>query len=181
VQDARPDQPAAADLQAIRLRQVEDAVVALVPILQALADLRLGGAGVEAHERVREIVADVVVLRREVIALGLALLLDQRRLLARLVHVVRDRAHVVEEFGIDRPLLVLVQIDSPMIAAPSSATASASVQRWPAWTTVAESFVRRAIVVGGGRGRAEPALVDPAAVQPEGVQVLRVEFERLPG
>ena len=77
------DEPAGAGLQAVGLGEIEDAVVALVPVLEALADLRLGGAGFEAEEGVGEVVADVVVLRREVVALGLALLADERGLLVR--------------------------------------------------------------------------------------------------
>ena len=78
--------------------EVENAVVAFVPIREALAHLRLGRAGLEAHEGVREIVADVVVLRRKIITLRLAFLPDQLGLFGVLVHVMRDGAHVVEEF-----------------------------------------------------------------------------------
>ena len=62
VQYAGRDQPAGAGLEAIGLGEIKDAVVALVPILQTLAHLRLGGAGFEAHEGVREIVAHTIVL-----------------------------------------------------------------------------------------------------------------------
>ena len=83
VQDARADEPAGAGLQAIGAGEIEDAVVAFVPIFEAFADLRLGRAGLEAHEGVGEIVADVVVLRREIIGFRLAFLADQPRLLLR--------------------------------------------------------------------------------------------------
>ena len=108
VEDARVDEPAGAGLEAIGLGEIEDAVVALVPVFEALADLRLGRAGLEAHEGVGEIVADVVVLRREVIGLRLAFLADELRLLGALVHVMRNRPHVVEELRVDRPLAVLL-------------------------------------------------------------------------
>ena len=98
VKNARIDEPAGAGLETVGLREIEDAVVALVPVLEAAADLRLGRARLEAHEGVGEIVADVVVLRREVIALGLAFLADEFGLRGRLVHVMRNRPHVVEEF-----------------------------------------------------------------------------------
>src|SRR5690606_11939159 len=74
MQHARRNQPAGAALQAIGLRQVEDAVVPLLPILEALAELVLGRSRLEPHERVAEVVVDIVVLRREVIALGLSFL-----------------------------------------------------------------------------------------------------------
>ena len=46
---------------------------------------------------------------------------------------------------------------------------------------VAQAFVGRAVVVGGGRGRGEPAFVDAAAVQAEGVEVFGWSLSRLPG
>ena len=108
MQHAGGNHPARAGLQAIGLRQVEDAVVALVPVLQAAADVGLGRARLQAHERVVEMVLGGVELRREVVALGLALLAGQRGVLVLLVHVVRDGAHVVEELRVDRPALVLL-------------------------------------------------------------------------
>src|SRR5205807_5223410 len=98
VEDARADEPAGAGLEAIRLREIKDAVVALVPILKTLPHLRLRRAGFEAEESVRKIVAHVVVLRRKVVTLRLAFLADQLRLFLALVHMMRDRPHVVEEF-----------------------------------------------------------------------------------
>src|ERR1041384_5667001 len=82
-------------------------VVAGVPRRSAEADNILAGPRLEGEERVREVVAGVVELRREVVALGLALLADFFRLLIVLVHVAGDRAEVVEELRVDRPALVL--------------------------------------------------------------------------
>ncbi len=107
VQHAGRNQPARAALQPVGPRQIENAVVALAPIFQALADLRLRGARLQAHERVGEVVVDVVELRREVVALRLAFLADELGVLESLVHVVRDRAHVVEELRVHGPAVVL--------------------------------------------------------------------------
>ena len=107
VQHAGRNQPAGAALQPVRPRQIENAVVALAPIFEALADLGLRRARLQAHERVGEIVVDVVELRREVVALGLAFLADELGVLEALVHVVRDRAHVVEELRVHGPAVVL--------------------------------------------------------------------------
>ena len=87
---------------------IEDAVVALVPVLQAAHDVVLRRAGFEAEEGVGEIVADGVELRWKVIRLRFALLPDLGRLRVVLVHVVRDRPQVVEELAVDRPALVLL-------------------------------------------------------------------------
>src|SRR5690242_18557886 len=50
VQHTGRDQPTGTSLQAIRTRQIEDAVVALAPILEALADVSLRRAWLKAHE-----------------------------------------------------------------------------------------------------------------------------------
>ena len=60
-------------------------------------------AGFETHERVRKIVIDLVVLRRKVVSLGLALLPDLRRELIALMQVMRNRAHVVEKLAEEIP------------------------------------------------------------------------------
>ena len=62
----------------------------LSPFLQSEAspNLRLGGAGLKPHKRVWEIVADAVVLGREVVRLGLSVPANQRGLRRILVHVV---------------------------------------------------------------------------------------------
>ena len=107
VQNAGVDLPPAAGLQLVRARVVEDAVVALVPALQAAAHVVARGAGVEAHEGVGKIVVLEVVLRREIVGLGLALLADARGELVVLVHVVRNRAEIVEELAEQVPAAVL--------------------------------------------------------------------------
>ena len=46
-----------------------------------------------------KVVFDLVVLRRKVIRLGFALAADQLRLRVGLMHVMRNRPHVVEELA----------------------------------------------------------------------------------
>ena len=106
VQNARVDLPSSARLQAIRLRMIQDAVVALVPAFQAAAHVVRRGARLQAHEGVREIVVLEIVLRREVVGLRLALLADLLRMLVHLVHVVRNRPQVVEELAEHVPAAV---------------------------------------------------------------------------
>jgi hypothetical protein len=64
---------------------------------------------------------------------------------------------------------------------PHSATACCKVKRLPAGHDVAQPFVRRAVFIGGGRGGGEPAFVDAAAVQAEGVEVIGMQFEAFAG
>ena len=172
-----PTEPAGAGLQAIGLGEVEDAVVALVPILDALADLGFGGAGFEAEEGVGEIVADVVVLRREVVGLRFAFLADELGLLGALVHVQGNRPHVVEELRIHRPLAIL--LPDGLADDGGAAIRDRLAQREPLFAddAVAEALVGHATLVGGlGRG-GEPALVNAAAVGAVGVGVVGVELD----
>jgi len=46
---------------------------------------------------------------------------------------------------------------------------------------VGQAFVGGAVVVGGFGGGSEPALVDTAAAQAEGVEIIRVQLEALTG
>ena len=77
----------------------QDSVVALVPVLETSPHVVLGGAGLEAHEGVWEIIFGQIVLRREVVSFRLAALAHQLSLSVALVHVMRDGPHVVEEFA----------------------------------------------------------------------------------
>ena len=108
MQYARWNQPAGSGFESVSLGEVKDTVVAFVPILQTPANLRFGGAGFEAHEGVGEIIAYVVMLRRKVVALGLAFLPDQLGLFRILVHVVWNGTHIVEELRVHRPLAVFI-------------------------------------------------------------------------
>jgi hypothetical protein len=113
VEKARAHQPAGAGLEPVGLREVQDAVVALVPIRQAGADLVLGGARLESEEGVGKVVAHIVVLGREVVGLRFAFLADEFRLFGALVHVMRDGPHVVEELRVDRPPPILAPDPAP--------------------------------------------------------------------
>src|SRR5438128_910019 len=97
------------------------------------------------------------------------------------MHVMRDRAHVVEEFGIDWPLLVL---PPDRLADNSSAEFLNRIferKSFAAVDSVAETFIGRAVIIGGRCGAAEPALINAASVQTKRVQILRVELEALAG
>ena len=177
VQHARGDQPAGAGLEAVRLGEVKDAVVPFIPALQALAEVFLRGARFQTHEGIRKVVAGPVELGREIIALGLPLAAELRGLLGVLVHVVGDRAEVVEELGVDRPFLVLrpegvadqlraVRVDGVLEG-----------ELVAVGDDVAQPLVGGRAVVGGGSRRTEPALVDPSTVGPQRVEVLRGQLE----
>ncbi len=102
-------QPACASLQSVRPREIQDSVVTSIPILEATSQILFGGPWLKPHEGVAKMVVNVVVLGREIVTFRLPLLPNKGRILLRLVHVMRDRAHVVEELGIDWPTTIAIE------------------------------------------------------------------------
>ena len=94
-------------LQAVGLGEIQNAVVAFVPAFEAAAHVVARGAGFEAHEGVGEMVVGEVVLRREVVGLGLALLSDAGGELVGLMQVMGNGTEVVEELAEQVPAAVL--------------------------------------------------------------------------
>ena len=139
------------------------------------------GARLQAHEGVVEVVLGGVQLRREVVALGLALLAGQRGVLGLLVHVVRDGAHVVEELRVDRPALVLLPdclADDPR---PGLLDGVAEQEPLALEDAVAQALVGGPALVGGLGRAGEPPLVDAAAMRAQGVPVGRGQLDPLAG
>ena len=91
-----------------------------------------------------------------------------------------DRPHVVEELGVDGPLLVL----RPDVLADDLRAQFrddvAQQELLLAGDAVAQPLVGRAAFVGGLGGGGEPAFIDAAAVRAEGVVIVRMEFEPSP-
>ena len=65
-----------------------------------------GGSWLQPQKCVREIIDHRVVLRWKVIPFRLSLLPNKLRMFVRLVHVVWDGSHVIEELCEDRPTLI---------------------------------------------------------------------------
>src|SRR5262249_49245348 len=82
---------------------IQNAIVALIPILQTAHDIIFGCAWLQTKERVREIVLNDVVLRREVISFGFSSFVDFFSKLVGLMHVMGDWAEVIEKFAEDIP------------------------------------------------------------------------------
>src|SRR5258708_4066730 len=106
MENARRHEPTRSWLQTIRLREVENAVVASVPSLEALANIFSRGAWLKAKVGMGEVAVGGIELRREVVTLRLALSAYEFGLLLTLMEVVRNGAEVVEELAIDRPAAV---------------------------------------------------------------------------
>src|SRR5262252_8887812 len=82
---------------------IQNAIVALIPILQTAHDIVFGCARLQTKERVRKIVLNDVVLRREVIRFRFTSLADFFGKLLALMHVMRDWPEVIEKFAEDIP------------------------------------------------------------------------------
>ena len=106
MQNARIDLPPGSRLQLVGSRVIQNAVVALIPALQAAPQSSLRRARLQPHERVREIVVLEVVLRREIVRFRLALLPHARGEFIVLVQVMRDRPQVVEELAQQVPAAI---------------------------------------------------------------------------
>ena len=177
VQDAWLHEPAGANFQPVCLGNIKDAVVARVPMFKAAAHIFLGGSRYEPHESVREIVANGVVLRRKVVRLGLAFASNQRGLSIILMHVVRNRPHVVKELRVHGPLGIFLP------QALADQFRARLTHRLPqreslvANHAVRKAFIRRAIIVCSFGGGTEPAFVDAAAVQSIGVRIRRMQLD----
>ena len=178
MENTRRHQPAGAGLQAVALAVVQDAVVPLVPALQAAADVDLGRAWLQAKEGIGEIVTDRVELRWKIVGLRLALLAHQVRLGVVLMHVMRNRSEIIEELAVDRPTFEAL----PDILADQARAflghGIAQRERPLAFDDdIAQALVRRGAFVRRGRGRGEPAFVDAAALGAERVEILRSQLD----
>src|SRR5262249_12922217 len=103
MKDSGIDLPARAGLQAVCAGMIENAVVAFVPDFQASNHIIFCRARLESKKRVWEIVLNYVVLPGKVVRLRLAFLADLPGELLTLMHVMRDRSEIVEEFAENVP------------------------------------------------------------------------------
>src|SRR4029079_12015854 len=97
----------ATNVQTICARVVQDAVVATAPALETPPHVVRSRTWLESHEGVGEAVLNLVVLRRKVVGLRLALAANELGVRITLVHVMRNGPHVVEELAEDVPTTLL--------------------------------------------------------------------------
>ena len=176
MQYARRNQPAGSGFESVSLGEVKDTVVAFVPILQTPANLRFGGAGLEAHKGVGEIIAYVVMLWRKVVAFRFALLAHQLGLLGILVHVVWNGTHIVEELRVHRPLAVFIPDTFADDVHAAFGYCLAQCEPVAPVHHVAQALVGDTTLIGRLGGRSKPALVNAAAVEAIGIGVIRVQL-----
>ena len=183
VQDAGIDLPSAAGFETVSAGVEKNSVVSAVPVLKAAVDIFFCGSGLEAHVGVGKVIAELVVLRREVVGFGLALLSDQLGELVALMHVMRNRAHVVEELAEQVPAaFALHDIGAEQKIAGAFDCIFQQEFAARVGMNIAEAFVRRGRrAIRGFRRRGEPALVDPAPVRAEGIDVIGMKLQPASG
>ena len=99
MQNARIDLPTSAGFKPVGPGMEQDAVIALVPVGQALTDLILRRARLKSHERMRKQIVLLVVLRRKVISFRLAFLACGLRDRVVLVKVMRNGSKIVKKLA----------------------------------------------------------------------------------
>src|ERR1035441_7482628 len=102
MQNARRHQPSGARLQPVRLREIQNVVIAAVPAREASTYIRFGRSRLKSEVSVRKVARGGVQLRRKVVALGLALAPHEFRLRLALMEMVGNRAEIVEELAVDQ-------------------------------------------------------------------------------
>ena len=166
VKNSGIDLPAGTWLEPVRAREKQDAVVSLAPVFEAAPHVGLRRTGLEAHERERKRIFNLVVLRRKVIRFGLALLSDQSREGVVLMEMMGNRPHVVEELAEQVPSAFALhrRVAEQQIAGFVDERLQEDA---PA---VCRPDVTQALVIGSAgavrcmRRRREPTLVDAAPV-----------------
>ena len=155
----------------------QDAVVALAPVFEAASHVGFRRARLEPHERERKRVFNLIVLRREVIRLGLAFLPDELRERIALVQMMRNRSHVVEKLAEQIPSALALH----RRRAEQQIAAFVDERLEQHARAVLRPHVAQPFVVRGPRAvrrvcrRREPALVDAAAVRAERVEIVGMQ------
>ena len=130
-----------------------------------------------------KLLSSLVVLRRKVVRLGLAAAADPLGVLVALVHVMRNRPHVVEELAEQVPAAFALhhRRSEQQIAGGFDRVFQLEARR-RLEPDVAEALVgRRArAVVGVRRGR-KPSLVDAAAMTAERIEIVGVQLQPAAG
>ena len=149
------------------------------PVLEAAPDVVFRRPRLQSHERVGEGVVDLVVLRRKVVGLRLALAPDELGVRIVLMHVMRDRSHVVEELTEDVPPAFLrhdVGANQRVTRHVDGLLQLESLSR-------VETHITQTLVSGrprpvvGVRRRGKPALVDAAAMRAERIEVIGMQAQ----
>src|SRR5439155_24121780 len=170
--------PTGTGMEPIGLTAIQDTVVALIPALESIADICPGRAGLKTEKCVRKIVTKVIELGWEVVRLRLALLAHQRGLGVVLVHVVRDRAQIIEELAVHRPAAEAV----PQGTADQPWTflhyrVGEGERLFITMHDPAKAFIGHASLISGRRRGREPAFIDAAAVRPVRIVILRGQLD----
>src|SRR6266446_2347827 len=177
MQEARPDQPARTGFEPIGFGKIQNAIVAAIPIRETLFNLLFGCTRFQPHEGVREIISHGVVLWRKIVTLRLTLLTHQFGMRGRLMHMVRNWTHVIEEFRVYRPATIFFPDCFPDESWAEFLNGRGKGETVVCKHAITQAFVWRPIFVRGRRGRSKPAFINAAAVKTVGVDIIRMKLE----
>src|SRR5262249_33942176 len=177
MKDAWRDKPTGSRLESVRFAVVQYEVVPLVPALQTIADVFLGGSRLETEKCIRKMVTKIVELWREIIRFWLALLADERGLRIVLVHMMRNGPEIVKKLAIHRPAAIAVPHRAANQARPFlSDRVGERYGLFAFMNDPAESFVGHSSLVCRWSCRGEPAFVDSPPLRPVCRVVLGCKF-----
>src|SRR5215467_7687672 len=178
MQNAGIELPSGAGSELVGLRVKQDAVVALVPALEALAYFVFRCARIESEKGVREAVLRQIVLSRKIVSFGLPVLTHRSRIGFGLVHVVRNRPEVVEKLAQHVPAVLRAHDVGAQKFIAQRFDGLLQQDALAVDGDVTQALVLpRAFAVPGLGGGGKPALVDTAAVSAERVEVAWVKLQ----
>ena len=180
MQNASGHVVAGIDLLLVGTGELQDLVVALGEVHQALLEFFLCRAGIEAEIGLGALTAVVVDLRGEEVHFRLAGLTGQSGMLVALVDMMRQRAEVIEELGIGGPSVIFVPEE---LADHVRAKLGNHLAQQHFFAVVCAHDIGQALVVRGAgavfrvRRGGEPALVNAAARKAQRVVIIRMQLD----
>src|SRR5690242_12223890 len=98
----------------------------------------------------------------------------------RLMHVMGDRPHIIEEFRVDRPTMIFSPNFFPNQLCAYFLDSCGKGESIVFEHAITQTLVRCPIFVRGRRGGGKPTFIDPTAVKTIGVDIIRMELEPAP-
>src|SRR5260221_6449018 len=98
-----------------------------------------------------------------------------------LMHVMRDRTHIIEKFRVHRPAMIFSPDRFPDKLRAKFLDAGSKSETIIFKYAVAQTLVWRSIFISCRRGVSKPAFIDATAVKTVGVDIIRMELETAPG
>src|SRR5215467_11085878 len=168
--------PPCACLQPVSLGVKQQPIVTAIPVLETLPHIILRRPRLQPHKGVGELILFGIVLRRKVVSFRLPLASHSLGKLVRLMHVVRNWTEIVEKLAQDTPSAFSFHYFLAQQVVAGVLDGFAEQESLVAKPDIAQALILwGAGSVGGGCGRAEPALVDSSAMCSQCVEIVSVQ------